>query len=107
MRIIYDVKAVYIIMHHQAVKALFMMYDKKQVMQICHVIRHAFSFLGQITRQAHAARAACQPRTTTKRKQKCKKTDKIQQTPSTEYNQLMNPSYDVKLTTTSSPFLVH
>lgn len=40
------------------------LHDKKHVMQICHVIRHAFSFLAQITRQAHAARAARQPRTT-------------------------------------------
>lgn len=41
------------------------LHDKKHVILICHVIRHASSFLAQITRQAHAATAACQPRTTT------------------------------------------
>lgn len=47
-----------------------------------------------------------------KRKQKCKKTVPAKggngpDSTNTEYNRIMNPSYDVKLTTASSPFLVH
>lgn len=47
-----------------------------------------------------------------KRKQKCKKTVPVKggngpDSTNTEYNQIMNPSYDDKITTASSPFLEH